>query len=174
MPKKRTKQPKKQKIVGLAAISIDGYIALDNTKIPDWTSKEDWVFFQKYLADCDAVVVGRRTFIAAATQLRKRTTFVLSNNPKETITGATIIAPKVAQICRALSPYKKVAILGGRGVYSFFLSKRLISELYVTIEPLLFGRGTALVELTKTIRCTLASVTQLNKRGTLLLRYTMK
>ena len=73
---------------------------------------------------------------------------------------------------KLLEGYKSVAVLGGGAVYQFMLENRLLDEIFVTIEPLIFGRGKEMfVGGTKTTRVSLLSVKRLNRTGTLLLHY---
>lgn len=159
------------------AASADGKISLKTKTPPDWTSPEDWQFLQKSLATFDAVVVGRNTYQAAATRLRKRNAFVLSSRIKNTQKrgSVTFINPASTDLMAVLSAYKKVAVLGGGAVYQFMLEHRMIDEVFITIEPIIFGRGKDMFSGgTKTNRLVLLSIKQLNKLGTLLIHYRVK
>lgn len=164
----------KTRFVGFVASSIDGRISLAKSARPDWTSKEDWQFFQKSLKAYDAVVVGRNTFRAAEKQLRRRNTFVLSRKVSKIKKegSVTFVHPGKHDLAKLLNAYKKIAVLGGSGVYQFMLARTMLDELYVTLEPLIFGRGTPMFHGgSKTYRLMLRSVRRLNKKGTLLLHY---
>ncbi len=142
--------------------------------MPSWTSQEDWRFFQKSLARVDAVVVGRHTYQAAADRLRQRQTFVLSRRLKtirrrETV---TFVNPARVKLVQVLEKYETVAVLGGGEVYRFMLESGLLDEIFVTIEPLILGRGKAMfVGGTHITRVSLLAVRRLNRAGTLLLHY---
>jgi len=41
--------------------------------------------------------------------------------------------------------FDKVAIAGGTQIYSLFLDAGLVTDLYLTVEPVLFGGGTPLL-----------------------------
>ena len=163
--------------IGYVAASVDGRIALDNKKLPDWTSREDWRFFQKQLAKADAVVVGRTTYELAATRLRRRTTYVLTSRVPTTRRRGTVtfINPQNVSLTTVLSRYKTVAVIGGGFVYRTMLNAGLLDELYVTIEPLLLGRGVPMIASSKkTTKLRLLSARRLNKTGTILLRYAVR
>ena len=135
------------------------------------------MFFQNALSHVDAVVVGRNTYIAAADRLRKRNTFVLSSRPKTLVRRGMVkfVNPAAVSLPKLLEKYKSVAILGGGTVYRFMLEKGLLDEIFITIEPLIFGRGKAMfVGGTKTMHMRLLSARQLNRTGTLLLHYQIK
>ncbi|MDP2656523.1 MAG: dihydrofolate reductase [bacterium] len=160
--------------IGFVATSIDGRISLSHHHPPEWTSKEDWTFFQSSLSRMDAVVVGRNTYNAVADRLRKRHTYVLSHRP-DTLTRrgmVTFVNPATVDLPTLLKDYHNVAVLGGGSVYDFMAEHGLLNELFVTVEPLIFGRGKEMFSGgTKTIQTQLLSVRKLNKNGTLLLHY---
>ena len=165
----------KTTFIAYIASSIDGRISLTKKSLPRWTSKEDWAFFQKSIAAADAVVVGRNTYKAAADRLRKRRTYVFSSriSSMRRQGAVTFLNPAHVDLSELFGGYRKVAILGGGGIYRFMLEKNLCDELYITIEPLVFGRGKQMVTGgTKTQSLHLRSFKKLNKKGSLLLHYT--
>lgn len=172
---KRARQsPHKPKYVAFVAASIDGRISLAKKTPPRWTSKEDRRFFQKSLSRADAVVVGRNTYLAAADRLRRRNTFVLSRRPKTATRRGmvTFVNPDKVNPAELLQKYRTVAVLGGGAVYRLMLERGLLDEMFVTVEPLIFGRGKEMfVSGTRTTKLTLISLKRLNHRGTLLLHY---
>ena len=171
--KQKHQQPKTRYIAFVAA-SVDGRISLTCKTAPRWTSPEDWQFFQKSLSRFDAVVVGRNTYMAAADQLRKRNTFVLSSRPK-TFTrrgSVTFVNPANVSLAKLLQVYQTVAVLGGGTVYGFMLEHGLLNEIFITIEPLIFGRGKNMfIGNRRTAPVKLLSIKKLNRAGTLLLHY---
>ena len=172
---KRVKHPRfKTRYIGYVAATIDGRISLVKAARPTWTSKEDWAFLQKELARADAVIAGRNTYNAARSQLQKRTTFVFSRRvgkPRKR-DGVTFVNPVRANLDKLFAPYRRIAILGGAGVYRHMLERDRLDEFFVTIEPLVFGRGLPMFSGgTKTMRFRLLSVRKLNRSGTLLLHF---
>jgi dihydrofolate reductase len=170
----KKQQKRKARFIGYAAVSIDGRISISKRSMPDWTSEEDWRFFQGELSKTDAVIVGRNTYAAAAPRLRKRNAFVLSNRLSKAVRrgSVTFINPSKIDLDELFIGYKRVAVLGGANVYSDMLKRGLLDELYVTIEPLIFGRGQSLfVEGEAPFQLELKSAKRLNKRGSLLLHY---
>ncbi len=167
----------KTRYVGYVVATVDGRISLTRKSRPDWTSPEDWRFFQGELAKADAIVVGRNTYESVKSQLRKRATYVLSTRLKTTREKGSVIFvnPARVDVRKLLARHRTVAVVGGARVYQWMLDKGLLDELYVTIEPLVFGRGKEMFSGgTKTKHLRLVSVRKLNRRGTLLLRYVVK
>ncbi|TSC57245.1 MAG: dihydrofolate reductase [Parcubacteria group bacterium Greene0416_79] len=86
--------------------------------------------------------------------------------------NVTFVNPANVDLVSLLAKYKTVAVLGGGAVYHFMLESGFLDEIFVTIEPLIFGRGKEMfVGGTRTIRVSLLSVKRLNRTGTLLLHY---
>ena len=165
------------KYIAYVATSIDGRISVTEKTKPDWTSPEDWKFFQKELKDVDAVVVGRNTYEAAKERLQKRNTFVFSSRPKTLVRKekVTFINPDEVDLKTLFQEYKKVAIVGGGQVYQTMLNLGLLDELYLTIEPVVFGYGKNMFAGgAKKFSFALKSIKKLNSRGTLLLHYLNK
>lgn len=172
--KKRT-GVRKTKYIAYVASTIDGRISLTKKTRPDWTSPEDWRHFQAGLEKANAVVVGSNTYAAAKFRLDKRATFVLTSKVKSVkrVGSVTFVNPRYTSIKELLSTCPVVAIAGGGVVYRTMLEQGLVDELYVTIEPLVFGRGTEMFsDGTKTVRFVLKAIKKLNTRGTVLLHYT--
>lgn len=166
--------PHRTRYIAFVATSVDGRISLSSKTLPHWTSKEDWQFFQKSLSRIDAVVLGRNTYQSAADRLRKRNTFVLSSRPKTIKRRGTVtfVNPTSVNLAKLLEGYKSVAVLGGGAVYRFMLESGLLDEIFVTIEPLIFGHGKEMfVGGNRTTQLRLLSARRLNRTGTLLLHY---
>jgi len=164
----------KPRYIAFVAVSVDGRISLSSKHPPHWTSKEDWSFFQKSLSRIDAVVVGRNTYQSVAERLRKRNTFVLSSRPKTLTRRGTVtfVNPAKVNLSELLEKYKSVAVVGGGAVYRFMLENELLDEIFVTVEPFIFGHGKEMfIGGTRTTRVSLLSVKRLNRNGTLLLHY---
>jgi len=174
MKQPRHRSQPKPRYIAFVAASIDGRISLSSKTLPKWTSSEDQQFLQKSLSLADAVVVGRNTYQAAVDRLRKRNTFVLSSRPTTIKRRGTVtfVNPVNVDIPKLFTRYKIVAVLGGGAVYRFMLERGLLDEIFVTIEPLIFGRGKEMfVGGSRTMKVRLLSVKRLNRTGTLLLHY---
>jgi len=167
----------KTRYVAYVATSIDGRIAKNSHSGTDWTSMEDWKFFQKSLEKIDAVIVGHNTYKLAEARLKKRNTIVLTSKvQKPKIENSVIFFnPNKSGLKKFLQTkkYKNVAIVGGPKVYNFCLENKMLDELFVTIEPYVFTTGIPMFSGSKfkKYKFTLLSVKKLNKKGTILLKY---
>lgn len=141
------------KITLIAAISADGKIAQNAKQSSlDWTSKEDTRFFADKTKDIGAVVMGRKTFETIGRPLKDRRTIVMSSTGGsetekfEGRDGVEWTRETPAELVARLS--KKgltgLAVCGGSTIYSQFLEAGLVNELFLTVEPVLFGDGVPL------------------------------
>lgn len=165
---------RKLMFTGFVASSVDGRISLHDVKMPDWTSKEDWEFFQDSLNGMDAVVVGNNTYVAAQDRLRKRNAFVFLEGEEGVRKegSVTFFDPARVSVRKLLEEYSRVAVLGGSRVYGYMFEQGMMDELFVTVEPHVFGRGKEMVTgCTTTKNLRLKSIKQLNDHGTILLHY---
>lgn len=163
--------------IAIAAMTIDGKIALDAGHFSDWTSPEDKEFLHEMLDKSDVIVVGNNTYKTAIEPLSKRNCIVFttsvstSERKSDTLTYCN---PASLDVIPLMQKYEKVAVLGGTQTYTWFLENDLLDEIYLTIEPIVFGRGLNLFESSKNINAhfRLESTKKLNEKGTLLLHYT--
>lgn len=169
------------KIVLIMVSSIDGKI----TKWVDvdaytWTSDEDQAHFEATRAKATLMVMGRATFDLIRPQLKKeKLRVVMTSNPakykSEEVPGQlefTNEEPRDLVKRLEKKGYKKMLLVGGAGVNTSFFKAGLVDELWLTIEPKIFGKGKMLVsEGELDINLQLLSIEKLSERGTLLLKY---
>lgn len=164
------------KIIAVVAVSIDGKIALSNRHFTGWTSPEDKKNLHMFLNKSNVIVVGNNTYKIAKKPLLKRNCIVLTRS----ISGIErhndnllFCNPDKINIKTILKNYKTVAVLGGAQTYTYFLDNNLLDEIYLTIEPLIFGKGLNIFKnaTNENFKFKLLSVKKLNQKGTLLLHY---
>lgn len=138
----------------IAAISADGKIAeRAGQSSLDWTSREDLRFFVSKTKEIGTLVMGRKTFETIGKPLPGRRTIVLSRGVGKWGSGggdgtvewagespAELVARLEGEGVAAL------AVCGGATVYAQFLRAGLVNELFLTVEPVLFGGGVPLAE----------------------------
>ena len=159
------------------ASTLNGYIA----KVDDstsWTSKEDWQVFLTMARKMDAIIIGRRTYDVIRkehTQIQSAFTVVLTRNIKLLRTNShTFITDKsLTDVFKLLKDKgcKQVMIAGGGILNSSFMKAGLIDEIYLTIEPIILGRGIPLfADSDFEARLQLLSMKKINK-NTIQLHY---
>jgi dihydrofolate reductase len=166
----------------IAAQSLDGFITKHATPGSDFASAADHAHLRSALTTFDCSVMGAETYRAARTQIRERMTSVrlrtvLTRTPEkftaDTVTGLLeFSSAEPRQLLANLSArgLSRCALLGGAQVHSLFLNAQLVDELWITVEPRLFGTGTSLLGQVVDIRLKLLSEERLAP-DTLLLKY---
>lgn len=164
------------------ASSLNGKITngLD-PKIYKWTSPEDSQMFFDLVKKSDAIIMGSKTYESNKSKIKlspKHPRFVLTKTPDKYLSESVesqlnFTNQSPTEIINSLKDNCPIIlIVGGGEINSLFLKSKLVNELYLTIEPLLFGDGSNLIaESDLNINCNLLKVKKLNKKGTLLLIY---
>ena len=162
----------------IAAMSADGRIAQSaNQNSMDWTSKEDLAFFVRKTKEIGIMVMGRKTFDTIGKPLKGRRVIVMTRKPRQSTfhdddgtVEYTNANPKELVAKLAHQGIKELAVCGGAQIYSAFLKAGLVHEVYLTVEPVLFGAGVSLTEGFERINMVLAEVERLSAQ-TVLLHY---
>lgn len=167
----------------IAAASLDGRITRGGKEGTGWTSTEDKRWFQKELDRCDALVMGRKTFDVIKRPLTPRNRIVFSHTrlfcysqEHQNKDGEVVCFSGTRQKFFAILKeyqWNHIAILGGTNIYNWFLKRNLVDEIYLTLEPVIFGAGQPFLatRFAMTSRFRLVSIKRLNPQGTLLLHY---
>jgi dihydrofolate reductase len=147
----------------IASLTADGYIARNQTELVDWSSKEDKQLFVKLTKEAGVMVMGGNTYRTIGRPLPGRRSIVYS---RQTIDheGVETTQEDPAELIKRLEAegHEAVAICGGRSIYDMFLQADLVDELYLTVEPLLFGNGVNLSSAALTTKLKLIDNTMLN------------
>ena len=163
--------------------SVNGKITRgEDPDIYSWTSKEDADFFFSLLNQHNLIVMGSKTYKAAREKMNHepgKLRIVLTKNPekysKEAIPNILEFTSKsVREILENLTSrgFKQLLLTGGSEINGLFLTENVVDELWITIEPQLFGEGRPLFEAPGVdLTLKLQSSTQLNDQGTILLKY---
>ncbi|MDD3487068.1 MAG: dihydrofolate reductase family protein [Candidatus Moranbacteria bacterium] len=132
------------KIILMMAVTADGKIARSADHFPDWTSKEDKKMFAETTKKVGVAIFGENTFRTFLRALPERlnVVFTLEKNPPKQ-EGVKWVSGEPEKILKDLedSGYKSAILGGGAGLNSQFLEKGLIDEIWLTIEPKIFGEG---------------------------------
>lgn len=135
----------------IAAVSADGKIAQRAGQSSlDWTSKEDTQFFVSKTKEIGTVVMGRKTFETIGKPLKGRRLIVMTHAKDglpSSSEGVEWTEDSPARLVARLDSegVAGLAVCGGASVYSQFLRAGLVDDLYLTVEPVLFGDGVPLV-----------------------------
>ena len=162
----------------IAALSADGFIARDSTAPSTaWTSPEDKARFVSLTKASGICIMGSKTWQTFGSRpLKERLNIVYSRRQFTDLPAGVETTNKTpAELLHELKDrgFREVAICGGASIYTLFLKAGLIDRLYITIEPVLFGRGIKLFEEIPEVRLELIE-TERTATGTLFLTYEVK
>lgn len=164
------------KVFLIAALTADGFIGRNASHLADWTSPEDKKLFVRLTKEAGVMAMGSRTFATIGRGLPGRKTIVYTSKPEAfpTIDGveATKETPEALVARLQTEGANGLAICGGAAVYNLFMQSGVVSELYLTIEPVLFGTGVPLFGDEMETGLTLVDTKQLND-NTILLHYSV-
>jgi len=165
----------------VVACTIDGFIARFPGQIStDWTSEEDKKHLHKMEEEADVLLLASKSYELVKERLSEFNSIVLTRKVdgiKKENELLTYINPEKADVDAFVreKAYKKVCVLGGRVAYNFVLEKDLLNEIYLTIEPVVFGEGVGFFnKKVDEKRFELVSAEKLNEKGSLLLHYKRK
>ena len=132
-------------------MSLDGYIAGPNGE-SDWIVMDPDIDFGALMASFDTVLMGRRTYEAAAgygggSMPGTKSVIVSSTLRQEDVPDALVISDDLrAAITKLRSePGKDIWLFGGGSLFRSLLDLRLVDTVEVAIIPVLLGGGRQLL-----------------------------
>jgi dihydrofolate reductase len=132
------------RIILMMAVTADGKIAKNSDHFPDWTSREDKKMFATASKEHGVVIMGDKTFFTFPKPLpdRLNVVFTLLENPPA-MEGVKWVTGEPEKVLADLEKegYKSAILGGGTFMNSQFLERKLIDEIWLTIEPKIFGDG---------------------------------
>lgn len=172
------------RVISLMVTSVDGKSTKGNKNPKEWNSKEDQVHFLKTSRNSNVIVMGSNTYKNSQSVIKpypNRLKIVLTKTPKKYLKYAVpgqleFINESPLKLVKKLEKkgYKEMLLIGGSTVNTSFMKAGLITDLWLTVEPLIFGKGKGLVgEENFYTKLKLKSFEKLNKQGTLLLKYSL-
>lgn len=166
----------------IAAQSVDGCITRHDQPGSSFTSQADKHHFRTSLRDFDVRIMGASTYRATREMTRRglaanRLQVVMTRQPEtfraDIVPGQlefTDTPPPLLIKLLAERGFQRCALLGGAQIHSLFLEAGVVDSLWLTIEPVLFGRGTPLLARQAEIQLQLLSNEALSA-DTLLVKY---
>lgn len=137
------------KVFIIAALTADGFIARDSSHMADWTEKEDKQLYVRLTKESGVMVMGSRTFDTIGRALPGRKTIVYTTHAEkyQGIENVETTAELPEELVKRLQAegYRSVAICGGTQIYTTFMQAKVVTDLYLTIAPVLFGTGIQLL-----------------------------
>ena len=161
--------------------TLDGKVTKgDNPFVKSWSSRSDQEYFRNIWSSSSLIVMGSKTFILDPIKPSPaRLLIVITSRPHEfsqfNVPGQIEFTDeKPTEIVSRLEKkgIGQMLIVGGPHLAASFLREKLIDELWLTIEPKIFGEGNDLVSGEKLdISLKLISCEKVNDEGTLITKY---
>lgn len=157
----------------IAAVTADGFIAKDSQHAALWTSKADKKRFIELTKRAGVVVMGSATYKTIGRPLKERVNIVYTKS--QTFEGAETTQDNPLDLLKKLEErgFKEVAICGGSQIYTMFMKAGVIDTIYLTSEPLFFGKGITLFNEDLRYNLKLKSAQTSESTGALLLEYSV-
>lgn len=148
-----------RKVTLFIAMSLDGYIADENSKV-DWlqgqkAAEDDMVSYQEFIQDVDTVIMGWNTYHQITTELSpgvwmypNQTSYVLTHRNMPPAESIRFVQKDAGVLVRQLKTEsgKDIWICGGPSVINPLLRENLIDRFHISVIPTLLGNGIPLFE----------------------------
>lgn len=171
------------KVVLVFVSTLNGKITRgDNPEVRIWSSKNDQDYYMGIWADANLILMGSSTYdLNVITPARGRLVVVLTRRPEDykdrEVSGQMEFTSKSPEELVSLykdSGYELMTVVGGPKVATSFLNQSLVDELWLTIEPRLFGKGLNLIaDDNIDVQLRMLSCERVNDNGTLITKYSI-
>lgn len=138
------------KVILYMATTINGLIAKEDDDA-DWVTETVWTNYCGIIKKHGNMIIGRRTYEVMLkndefnrSNLNEVKTIVLSKSPIRIHNPKSISVvkfPKEALAMLEKQGFKTLMVCGGGGVNASFMTENLVDEIYLDVEPIVFGRG---------------------------------
>lgn len=171
------------KVVIAAVVSLDGKLTRhDDPDVSQWASTEDHEHFTSLVEKNSIIVMGSGTYEVMKDVLQLapgKLRVVLTSKPEKYADHAVKDQLEFKNLTlEEFIEYVEdrgnndVLVAGGESMITDFLKAGVVDELYITIEPRIFGGGKSLaLDAALDVKLKLLKQTVLNKHGSLLLHY---
>lgn len=134
--------------------SLDGFLARSIEDDLSWATREDRDFFISKTKEIGVMIMGSTTFNrmrgVKGTAFKDRDILVMTSKPEDyknyrndfakSITFLTGSPEDIVDYLK-IKGFKHAAVVGGGKVIQQFLKSGLADELFITIAPVIFGKG---------------------------------
>lgn len=129
-------------------VSINGYVAREDGN-SEWTSDEDLKGFYEHSKKAGNIIMGKNTFHAASSYgyfpFPESLNVILTHQQIENKWKDKVIVTGTSprEVLRMLEKkgFQEAFIAGGGQINSSFIKEKLIDEIYLDVEPFVFGKG---------------------------------
>jgi len=127
------------------AITANGFIAKNNDDT-SWISKEEWGSYSLAVRKAGCLIVGYRTY-GILTKQSEFSEFenvklaIVSEKDFQTLSPNHHVVYSPREALKFFDGHKEVVVAGGGMLNASFLAENLVDEVYLDVEPIVFGEG---------------------------------
>lgn len=169
------------RIILVFVSTLDGKITKwGDPFVRKWSSKSDQDYFSEIWRNAKLIITGSSTFNADPLKhSADRLILIMTHRPRDytkyEVPGQLEFTDESpAELVSRLEKegYKQIFVVGGPHIATSFLKDGLVDEIWLTIEPRIFGTGGNFVTEEKLdIKLQLISCNKVNANGTLITKY---
>ena len=169
------------KIVLVFVSTLDGKVTKwGDPHVKSWSSQKDQNYFNKIWADAKLIIMGSNTFNAEPFRPSlNHLLVVMTGQPakyksQEVIDRLEFTNKSPVQLVQRFERegYEQILLVGGAHIATSFLKVQLVDEIWLTIEPKIFGMGgNFVIEEKLDINLRLIHCERANEQGTLITKY---
>ncbi len=137
-------------VILLMAMTLDGKIARNSVEHVDWSGKEDKNYFVKVTRETGVMIMGSKTYDTIGKPLPNRKNIVMTRNKERKSDKENLVftdkSPK--EILKEIQAegYDQVALVGGATINSLFATENLVTDIHITVVPVMFGQGLSIFD----------------------------
>lgn len=167
----------------VAVVSADGKLTKWNDDLAEsWSSIEDQKYFGSLIAESSLIIMGSGTYDIVKSTIAHsagRLRVILTSEPSK-YKGAELSgqlefwSETPIEVVKKLEDmgHNEALLVGGEVVHGAFLEAKLVNEMWLTVEPKIFGIGKSFAGGVKLdVEMRLVGHEKLNSDGTMLLKY---
>ena len=133
------------KVILYMAISANGMIAKSDDDT-SWISKEEWDSYSLAVRTAGCLIVGSRTYQILTKQpefleFKDIKLVAVSQENFSTLSPNHLVARSPKEALELLKDFKEVVVAGGGILNASFMAENLVDEIYLDVEPIVFGKG---------------------------------
>ena len=127
------------------AISANGMIAKSDDDT-SWISKEEWDSYSLAVRTAGCLIVGSRTYQILTKQpefseFKDIKLVAVSQENFSTLSPNHLVTRSPKEALEFLKDFKEVVVAGGGILNASFMEENLVDEIYLDVEPIVFGKG---------------------------------
>ena len=133
------------KVILYMAITPNGMVAKSDDDT-SWVSNTEWNSYSETVRTARNMVVGHRTYDIITKQpefleFENVNVIIVSKEPFQTLSPNHTVVGSPQEALERLKDFENVIVAGGGKLNGSFITEGLVDEIFLDVEPSLFGNG---------------------------------